>query len=214
MPALRWAYNKDTGVDFEGRRVGEAAVDAILEIYGRIYPISRDYSDEEIRDLIAGLESLDLGVVDAAGARLKSTDPVRVRKIIDELSADPAPGAKVTAADALTRIDPKQGFERLKFLLNDPDPYIRAAVIYLLGRIDAPAIASLLIPRFRFDPNSQVRRVAAEVLGTNGDATAIPVLRSVVEDKEALGDPEGPFALFTTQALHRLMERYYPEIGL
>jgi hypothetical protein len=131
VPPLRLA-RLDLGTDYEGRIISDFAVDSIVKIYRRTYPIARSYDGDEIRDLMLGLKSLDADLVDDATRRLKTVDTPRLLAAIRGLSVEEDSRSKlaaIAAADQLELIDVRGLIEPLS---KDPDPDVRGFAIALL----------------------------------------------------------------------------------
>ena len=98
--------------------------------------------------------------------------------------------------------------------LNDPDPALRLAALGALARIDALGVTQLL-DSLR-DPDSGVRRRAAELAAAHPDETLEPALLGLLADAEplvaemaawALGERGGP-AHETVRALSHMSEHH------
>jgi uncharacterized sulfatase len=99
---------------------------------------------------------------------------------------DPAAWVRVAAAEALTRIDPRddRAVGLLMSALDDPNPWVRHAAANALDRIDPPAAATAL-RRHLEDENEYVVRVARKALSDLGEAVPSPTDRTDAPKKKA-----------------------------
>lgn len=137
------------------------------------------------------------GVVFAAGLesieRLRSsTDPSERRKLALELVESPFPPARFEAIRALLELDPRDGIDAVRELVEGSasDPRSRrmaAEAISLLGDVDDRSVDRDLY-EFAKSGNENIRRAAVRTLETRGDTAPV---RAVIEtQRPGLGSPD------------------------
>ena len=149
-------------------------------------------------DEIAVREAAATAILTLAGAHPTWCEPARQGLLPALRAGDPL--VRRTAADLLTRLDPRAAIPDLLGLLHDPDATVRALACTILGGLRDPATAGELIGRLA-DDHPEVRCSSAGALGHLGDPYAVPALVQLGNDEypavrqavlEALGRIGGP----------------------
>jgi uncharacterized sulfatase len=145
----------------------EAAIPKLIEALGHPDPAARAWA-------AIGLGGRGKRAEGAAAALAKAA------------SSDPAAWVRVAAAEALTRIDPRDtdAVARLIAALGDPNPWVRHQAANALDRIDPPAAAGAL-RRHLADENEYVVRVARKSLRDLGETVPSPTDRTDTPKKKA-----------------------------
>lgn len=171
------------GGDIERSRLREAALEVLVEAAQDRDPQIRANATEALEDA-----------------------PARLSPLLPALLADTNEGVRGVAAMVVGRGGHCEHRGRVRRLLRDNSPYVRAAAIFALRtcgeKIDPTPLATLLMDH----PSDRVRAHAAFVLGEIGDPSALPMLRDAAArfgGSTAAGE-EGLLRLQLTEAMIKL----------
>jgi HEAT repeat protein len=113
--------------------------------------------------------------------------PARLAPIVVQTVADPNMGVRAVSAMAIGKAQVHAAAPRLRPLLNDSSPQVRAAAMYGLKRcgenVDLTPLASMLL-----DASPRVRAQAAFLLGELGERSAVGLLKDA--GKRSIGKAE------------------------
>ena len=101
-----------------------------------------------------------------------------------EAVRDPSPAVRFAACMALGTIEHEEARELLRLRLEDGDGSVQVAAVYALHRMGDQTHTSLLADKLLRDPEVEVRRNAALVLGELGEGGSIRLLRHAARDKD------------------------------
>jgi len=119
--------------------------------------------------------------IDTVVALGEIADPRAIPYLLPELT-DPEPQFQSRAVSALRGIGPR-GAAALVAALGNPNVYVRRAVAQGLVGSDTPAANGGLSAAMRSDPDTEVRAAAAQALGWEGNAAAVPALAQALQDR-------------------------------
>jgi HEAT repeat protein len=132
--------------------------------------------DKEVLALLRSFQTFEMGKKEHAISSLQSMDRASTIKSLLRLLGHADPEIRSDAAEALMRIDAKQGTTAVLQLLSDTNPDVRwytCGVLYDFGDERAtPRLVKVLLE----DPEGYVRLIAAHALGNVGDLSAVPSL--------------------------------------
>lgn len=132
--------------------------------------------EEAIDLLVAATTSADAEARANAAEGLGLT-PARLNPVLPGLLGDPNVGVRSIAAMSVGRHRMEGHEVRLRQLLDDPSPYVRASAIYALIRLGEPVDRSPLASILLTDPSPRVRAHAAYILGELDEPSALGLLR-------------------------------------
>ena len=101
-----------------------------------------------------------------------------------EAMRDPQPAVRFAACMALGSIKHAPALELLRLRLEDENGSVQAAAVYALHRLGDQTHTSLLADKLLRDPEVEVRRNAALVLGEMGEPGSIRLLRHAARDRD------------------------------
>jgi hypothetical protein len=99
-----------------------------------------------------------------------------------EMTREPVPLVRATAAVGLRVLGDKRAVPALVTACTDPEPIVRADVVRTLGDIGGPPEIPSLAPLARRDPDANVRLEAVYAVGKIGGDDAIPILIGALDD--------------------------------
>jgi HEAT repeat protein len=133
--------------------------------------------NQEVLALLRSFHSFEAGQREHAISVLQSLDKESTVKILLAQLKNSDPDLRCDAAEALMRIDSKQGTEAILPLLSDPDPVVRWAACGLLFDFGDERASPNLVRVLMEDLEADVRFFAADALGNVGDLSALSALR-------------------------------------
>jgi len=122
----------------------------------------------------------------------------KIRDLLDDADRD----VRATAMNVMVSLHVDDAPQLALDGLGDEDSFVRATAAKLLGDLANPATAEVLVERLREDPESTVRRRAAEALTKLGGELALTGLA------EGTGDPLDEVRLASVKGLRTLDPRY------
>ncbi|RME01334.1 MAG: hypothetical protein D6812_08255 [Deltaproteobacteria bacterium] len=117
---------------------------------------------------------------------------------------DPAPPVRATAVAALGKIPDPHAVVPILPLLADPSPEVVSTVCFTLRQRASPKVAEAMVP-YLHDPRPQIRATTAVLLGEIGTSPHIPLLQSLLADRERVD--ERSVADYARQAIARIDAR-------
>ena len=117
----------------------------------------------------------------AAASALPASGSEPAAPLLKNLLKHPDPSVRVTAMNALTRLQAIQT-DDYKARANDPSGAIRGSSDTNLGRLAVADAAPILLKAMAFDERPHVRRMCAISLGLLGDKAHAPALTDVLAD--------------------------------
>ncbi len=148
--------------------------------------------------------------------------PRRLLPLVGDALTDPNEGVRAVAAMGVARARLAQAAPRVRPLLTDQSPRVRAAAIWALHANGQPVDPSPLASMLE-SPNPGVRGLAAFVIGEMGDRSAAPMLRETARAQPArAGDravadqlvdlqvAEALVKLGDPEAIHQIRAALYP----
>ena len=176
-----------------------------------------DLRDEALSGLKAGIRYDASPLIRAQAIEaLSTTAPNQGRRYFREALRDPSPAVRFAAAMALGTMEDAGSTDLLRARLNDEDLNVQAAAIFALHRLGEQTHTSMLSDRLLRDPDVEVRRNAALILGQLGEPGSIRLLRHATRDKDesvVLQAHEAMAMLGDAKALQQLALQAYDGAG-
>ncbi len=145
-------------------------------------PLARSQVRERALQILLDATASDLPQMRANAIEALALSPARVESVARLGLLDDNLGVRYTAAMTIGKLQLTDSRSLLQPLLRDEDPVVRAAAIYAINRcggsVDPTPIAELLRSN-----DTRHRAQGVFILGEMGNASAIPMLKSVAADR-------------------------------
>ncbi len=168
--------------------------------------------DVDHKYIMSLLEDLSSGGGDgrlATLAKLKKVNRTSFLKVTRNFLGDSDAEKRRVAVEALMETDPKNNIELVLPLLNDPEPFVRSAVIYRIKQSKVTVgkeVIDLFAKALREDPSPDVRTEAADMLGYCGTPKAKAALSWAAEHDFESDEQNYVVSDVAKNALERLAE--------
>ncbi|MCP9496767.1 MAG: peptidylprolyl isomerase, partial [Pyrinomonadaceae bacterium MAG19_C2-C3] len=131
----------------------------------------------------------DVSVTLAALTAALRARPVGASPVLQNFLASPNADVRASAANTIARLRLKDANEKLRLVLNDSDPVVRANVARALGAAEDTQSFDALQVRATSDPDQRVRVSAIRALASLKDARAVATLTGYAEKLYATQEP-------------------------
>jgi hypothetical protein len=145
---------------------------------------------------------------DPSGVRLRAFDTEHLTKVLTDIITSENE-MKYQAANALMSINSRHGVDILLPLLDNPhtSSEMRHEICGLMSMFGDERAFEPLTRRLLYDPEGNVRAIAAFALGEIGDENVLPNLRWAQEHDQGTDFEGTPIKLLVQEAIDELLQR-------
>ncbi len=139
-----------------------------------------DLSETDVRSLVESMYTA-LDANERISELFAESDRRFSIRCLESLLDDSNLETVCNAAETLVFLEREKSIPRLAKLLEHEDEGVRGAACRFLSRLPSSEGEALLVKKLQEDASSNVRYIAADALGSIGDAVAVEALRQIID---------------------------------